>query len=242
MLTNEQEVLYEQEKLTEHPFLVAFRTGDFSMSFAKRIVATQFGLNFEFITALTMMRRNSVLYPDFVCRFLDPHMATEFGSDLEPVEFKQSGTTHIQMLYDIADSLQMSYEEICNWGSDAQTFFEDAIIGLIGGKDLGCALGALYADEVFAGAWLHSYYEGFQNFGKRTGKILNLEFFSSHANEVEPAHVKHALYLPKFCEDMNLEKNAFFDGYTNFLYHLNQKFSGLHSEMQLDTDLRAAST
>lgn len=231
MPTNEQEVLSEQEKLREHPFLVRFRTGDFSIAFAKRIVATQLGYNFEFIKALTMMRQNFALHPDFICTFLDPHMATEFGSNLDSVGLKQSGTTHIQMIYNLASSLQMSPEELCAWGSDAQTFFKGAMIGLIGGCNLGRALGALYADEVFASAWFPSYYEGFKSLEKRTGKRLNLEFFDSHANEVEPAHVDHAYHLLKFCEGMGLKQNAFIEGYTTFQHYLTNKFSGLHLEM-----------
>jgi hypothetical protein len=229
--TNEQEVLSEQERFRTHPFLVDFQTGEFSISFAKRIVATQLGYNFEFLKALTMMRRNFALHPDFICTFLDPHMATEFGSNLDAVGLKQSGTTHIQMIYHLASSLQMKPEELCEWGSDAQSFFEGAMLGLIGGFDLGRALGALYADEVFAGAWFPSYYEGFKNLEKRTGKRMNLEFFDSHANEVEPAHVDHAFDLLKFREDMGLEQNAFVEGYTTFEHYLSKKFMGLHSEM-----------
>ncbi|MGB3263623.1 MAG: hypothetical protein WBA89_06660 [Microcoleus sp.] len=178
-----------------------------------------------------MMRRNFVLYPDFVCIFLDPHMSTEFGSNLDSVGLKQSGRTHIQMIYHLASSLQMNPEELCDWGSDAESFFERAMIGLIGSSDLGRALGALYADEVFASSWFPSYYEGFKNLEKRTNKGLNLDFFDSHANEIEPAHVDHAYHLLKFCENMNLEQKAFFEGYKTFQHHLSNKFSGLYSEM-----------
>lgn len=226
-----QEVLSEQERFRKHPFLVSFQTGEFSTTFAKRIVATQLGYNFEFIKALTMMRRNFALHPNFVCKFLDPHLATEFGANLDSVGLKQSGTTHIQMIYDLASSLEMNPEELCDWGPDAQSFFEKGMIGLIGSCDLGRALGALYADEVFAGAWFPSYYEGFKNLEKRTQKSLNLEFFDSHANEIEPAHVDHAYHLLKFCEEMRLEKNAFVEGYTTFQHYLSNKFRGLHLEM-----------
>jgi hypothetical protein len=114
-------------------FLCAFTTGEFSVSFAKRIIATQFGYNFEFLTALTKMRKNFALYPDFICQFLDPHMATEFGANLEIVGLKQYGKTHIKMIYELAQSLTMTTEELSDWGKDAQIFFDRAILGLIGG-------------------------------------------------------------------------------------------------------------
>ncbi|MBW4491224.1 MAG: hypothetical protein KME12_26005 [Trichocoleus desertorum ATA4-8-CV12] len=227
-LDKNQEALSKQ--LLQTNFLSKLQTGDFSEDTAKHLVALQLGYNVKFLSALTEMRGNFLGDPDFISSFLDPHMSTELGSDLDSVGLKQHGKTHIAMLYSLATSLSMNKEELYNWGHSAQEFFERALLGLIGSPNRGRALGSLYADEVFANVWFPVYYEGFKNFCLRTDRMLDLEFFRSHADEIEPAHVEHASYLIQFCVTTNTSLDDFQEGYKTFHAHLVKKFNRLFSE------------
>lgn len=219
--------------LLEHPFLFTLRSGKFSRSFLKLLIAEQLGYNIKFFIAISMMRGQFLGYPEFVTDFLDPHLATELGANLESVGLQQSGITHIAGLYLPAAALKMEKEDLYHCGNAAQKFFEQALVGLIGGSNLSQALGAIYADEVFANVWFPSYLDGIKNHCIEAGIDLDLEFFESHANNIEPAHVEHASYLLRFCLTSGFDWNEFLNGYRGFYRLLVEKFDGLHSELLL---------
>jgi pyrroloquinoline quinone (PQQ) biosynthesis protein C len=99
------------------------------------------------------------------------------------------------------------------------------------GFNLDRSLGALYADEILTSAWFPIYHEGLKNFNDRVKGKLNLEFFDSHANEIEPAHVNHALHLLEFCQENQFDQSQFTKGYNDFKNYLCTKFTGLYAEI-----------
>ncbi|NER80307.1 MAG: hypothetical protein F6K42_12150 [Leptolyngbya sp. SIO1D8] len=228
-LAQENQSLCRQ--LAEHSFLVKLRTGNFSRDVANFLVSEQLGYNTYFLMALTLMRRQFLEYPEFLCGFLDPHLSTELGADLESVGLSQNGKTHIAMIYSLAQTLEMPINKYDQWGEAAQIFFDQALIGLIGGKSSSKALGAAYADEVFANVWFPEYETAFLSFSARKKLSIDLEFFNSHANEIEPAHVRHADYLIDFCLTKEFKYVEFLDGYREFYLHLVNKFDGLEAEI-----------
>jgi hypothetical protein len=217
-------------QLLATPLLQSIQIGDFSEAFAKRLVAGQYGYNIRFILELARMRGQALDYPN-LRSFIDRHLSTEFGSNLDFLELYQSGEPHICMIDSLASSLSMTNEERRDWGVSYQNFFDQAL-SLIGGANLAMAIGALYADEVFANVWLPVFQTAFKKYCDRTSKALDLEFFDSHANEIEPAHVEHASYLMEFCQIEGLNTRDFLDGYRIFHRHLTEKFNGLYLEMR----------
>lgn len=127
--------------------------------------------------------------------------------------------------------MSMTNEEQHDWGVPYQSFFDQAL-PLIGGSNLAMAIGTLYADEVFANIWFPIFQTAFKKYCDRTGKALDLEFFDSHANEIEPTHVEHASYLMEFCQTERLDTHDFLDGYRIFHHYLTEKFNGLYFEMR----------
>lgn len=226
-----EQIQQAQKDFQDHPFLVAMRAGTYPLSFAKKLVATQLGYNFEFTIALTLMRKNFANHSSFLCTFLDPHMMSEFGSDLKSVGLKQSGKTHIKMIYELAESLNMNGSESTEWGVPASIFFDKALICTIGGKDLAKALGALYADEILAASWLPIYKESFHNFATLNDMSLSLEFFDLHADEIEPSHAEHAYYLIDYARKKGMDIEAFFHGFSVFVDRLSAKFFGLKKDL-----------
>lgn len=215
-------------ELPGHPFLISLEKTQLSIKEIKILVSEQFGYNFYFLKALINMRLQFRRYKKFIRYFLDPHISTELGSDLGSVGLYQTGETHVSMVYSLSESLSMTEEELDNWGPYAQKFFEKALIELIGGENFGKALGAAYADEIFASIWFPCYYKGFKRYCSQTGTNIDLEFFECHANEIEPAHVKHAAYLIDFCLEEEFQLHDFIDGYKAFYKLLTNKFDGLY--------------
>jgi pyrroloquinoline quinone (PQQ) biosynthesis protein C len=221
-----------RESCVKHPFLVELRRGRFSEGSARRLAAVQLGYNLAFVAALAKMRAHFAGHPRYLTEFLDPHLATEFGASLPGVGLVQSGRSHIDMIYALAASLGMEPAALLDWGPSAQQFFDDALSELLGGADVAHALGALFADEILASAWFPVYRDGFVRYRERGGRPLALEFFISHADEVEPAHMAHALALPSFCRELGLSPQRFDEGYDRFVALFDAKLTGMQRELQ----------
>lgn len=228
---NEKDIEAERRRMGQHPFLVEFVRGSFSMDFAKQIAAMQVGYNLDVIVALARLRKGLVGHPQFICEFLDPLLATEFGANLDSVGLAQQGTTHIKMVFDLVRSLDMNAEDCRAWGEAASRFFDEALLGLIGGEHPAEAMGALFANEVFATAWYPAYYEGFRLFSEKHGLPTDLEFLRSHGREIELAHVEHVFQLLAYREAFGFEMDAFANGYRRFSDALERKFSSLHQRL-----------
>ena len=221
----------ERDRMGSHPFLLAFREGAFSLDFARQIASMQVGYNLEVIVALTRMRRTLAHHPAFVWKFLDPLLATEFGGDLDAVGLHQQGVSHVKMIYDLTRSLGMEGAALRAWGPEASRFFDEALNGLIGGACPAAAMGALYANEVFATAWYPALFEGFQAFSNRCDTALDLVFLESHGGAIELSHVEHVVQLLNYREALGLERAAFSDGYRRFSAALERKFTALHQQL-----------
>ena len=220
-----------QLSFSNHEFLRKFSEGTFETSFARKVAATQVGYNLYFISSLTAMRTNFGAYPEFVLGFLDSHLASELGGNIEHVGLVQDGETHIAMIYRLVETLGMSPKEAMNWGSSADTFFRDALTLTIGGQHQGEALGALYADEVLAASWFPKLREGFKNFAKNSGVEVDCTFFDIHADDVEPAHVAHATRLVEFSNHNGFGDDAFRRGFVTFRKKITTWFDSMLEEM-----------
>lgn len=234
--SNQAEIEGERTRMGQHPFLLSFRDGTFSLGFARQVAAMQVGYNLNVIVGLTQMRRGLVDHPAFICEFLDPLLATEFGADLDAVGLEQQGTTHIKTIFDLVRSLDMSAEDCRAWGEAASRFFDEALLGLLGGDSPAAAMGALFANEVFATAWYPVYHEGFRRFSLKHGIPVDLVFLKSHGSEIELAHVEHVFQLLAYREAFQYELDAFADGYLRFSAALERKFASLHARLVDDIE------
>ncbi|AUJ69332.1 hypothetical protein [Pseudoalteromonas sp. NC201] len=210
-LINEK-ISEKQKELEQHHLFELMKSHTPSTRFIKKLLAMQLGYNIYFISALANMRKVFCGHDKFLCSFLDPHMASEFGADIELVDLHQKGVTHIKMIFSLIDSMNMSPQEKCNWGQDCNNFFNFGIVNLIGGDDKAVALGALFADEIYANCWFSHFYKFIKKFSIENDLELDLEFFSSHANEIEPAHQDHAILLRSYCHSLNLNELGFNEG------------------------------
>lgn len=223
-----------QAAFTQHPFLTDLGIRNLSLPFARRLTATQLGYNLAFVKALALLRIHFARFPSFIVEFVDPHLATEFGSDLPEHGLIQDGRTHVALVYDLAASLEMDAESLQAWGASADAFYQGAVGAMIGGPEHAVALGALYADEVLAAAWFPVLDSAFRRLRDRSMASLQLGFFTIHAEEVEYAHVEHAARLPRQCESMELDARRFEWGYVEFRRRLSQWFHDLHQQMLKD--------
>jgi hypothetical protein len=217
-----------QEKLLNHDLMVRLQSNVISDELVKELAAMQVGYNFAFVSSLAQMRFNFNDSKKFIIDFLDPHLASEFGGDINAVDLKQDGTTHIKMIFDLTDSLSMTEKERMSWGEAVEEFFTKIIFGLIGNPNKGLALGALYADEIFANAWFTVFYSAMARYKEHMKKGIDLNFFQSHADEIEPAHQDHAVLLRGYCKEMCLEISDFNDGVDKFEKGLHNLFDNLN--------------
>jgi len=227
--------LASAKKLKGHPFLTAFSRGLFSHTFAEKITAAQIQYNFDFLIALALLRKSLAPYPNFIVEFCDPHLASELGSSLPNHGLIQSGETHLAMIYRLADSLQMDQSARETSHASSKTFFQSGVLHLIGNDDPCVAIGALYADEVLAEVWFPAMHQGFLAFQQNHGVELDLEFFSSHADAIEPAHVEHADQILRFRAKNRLCMEKFQYGYNTFCNRLSDWFDQLHQDILCDS-------
>ena len=216
--------------LLKNPFFAFVEAGEFQDDFVELLAIKQLRYNLAFVSALARMRSTFSNSPEFVVEFLDPHIATEFGGDLHVVDLKQPGQTHIAMVYDLVRSTGLQPE--CVGGADptVERFLKNAITGLVGGRDKARALGALYADEILANAWFAPIHRGLAAFDRRTNRGLDLEFFRTHADEIEPAHEDHALLIFGYRNRLNLDRERFDAGVAEFVDELDRMFTALHAK------------
>ena len=226
-----QKAIDVQKELRSSSFVTDIRLGKFSESFAKKLGIMQLRYNFEFIAALCSMRHLFQEHGEFIVSFVDPHIATEFGAGLAIVDFEQNSISHIKMIYDFVDSLGIERSELDIAVPELDYFFDSAIRKLIGGNNKAIALGALFADEVLANVWFSAMHEGLVNFSAQHDLKLDLEFFRSHADDIEPAHEEHAMILYSYSSRYQLDKNLFDHGISTFENSLLGLFTALHQEI-----------
>lgn len=151
---------------------------------------------------------------------------TEFGAKLNAVGLKAQRATHYEHLINFAKSYDYQQNSplkttsvVSRMSLQGMSFFSD--------QDLAFALGALYADEVYAYICLPVFYHGFLKYNELTGVMGDLTFLKIHALESEPAHIKHAKYLFDYVEQYGLSIDRFKEGYTALMSTTLEKFSCL---------------